>query len=571
MHIHRSSARWCAALLVTSSVVTAPSLLVAQDRSRPSARDSVRADSVARLKAVSIVAAPAERAQPVSATHVDAASIRLTPANSPYDLLRQTAGVEVHPGPRPRVRLRRIAARVQLRPFHRLALWVDGVPINEPMNGHAEGYNDWPCSFPAAFRTSTYPRANERAVRQLRAGRHRERADARADARNRRHGVGGSFGRAEAMVMTGFDHGSEGGGVLGARFQREDGIRPNARYDVGQGHARIVRDLRPGVTLDAGAELYGGNWNSPGLLSEDEFAAHEYNIVSNPTDGGYKRRAQERVSLRVLSGNMLWRTTAYATQGRWQLFLTIPPAGGRFEGSGSQTEEEDSRAGLGVTSALTWALPNGEITIGGETRWDRRTTRIVSRRRAREIRSPRWSRRGRSRRSFLQSYIDLTDRVRVDLGARDECSERAPRRTRIGVECDAGRRLAQDRRAPPRLAVGRRVRECVARVSVDRRDHQRPDARADHRWAYEGGAKFDRNGCGCDGGAVPHGREQRANVQSGHTRIVERRSQPAPGIGARLACARDRQRGHVVWQLDVQRCALSKPVAGSEDGGALWS
>ena len=96
MHIHRSSARWCAALLVTSSVVTAPSLLVAQDRSRPSARDSVRADSIARLKAVSIVAAPAERAQPVSATHVDAAGIRLTPANSPYDLLRQTAGVEVH-------------------------------------------------------------------------------------------------------------------------------------------------------------------------------------------------------------------------------------------------------------------------------------------------------------------------------------------------------------------------------------------------------------------------------------------------------------------------------------------
>ena len=65
--------------------------------------------------------------------------------------------------------------------------------------------------------------------------------------------------------------------------------------------------------------------------------AHDYDIVSNPTDGGHKLRAQERASLRVLSGNKLWRSTVYATQGDWQLFLTIPPAGGKFEGVGSQT------------------------------------------------------------------------------------------------------------------------------------------------------------------------------------------------------------------------------------------
>src|SRR6185437_15297217 len=86
---------------------------------------------------------------------------------------------------------------------------------------------------------------------------------------------------------------------------------------------------------------------------------------------GFKQRGQERVSLRFISSSLLWRTTAYATQGRWQLFLTIPPAGGRFEGSGSQTEEEDSRAGAGATTALTWSLPRGEATVGAETRWDR--------------------------------------------------------------------------------------------------------------------------------------------------------------------------------------------------------
>src|SRR5207245_6159455 len=28
---------------------------------------------------------------------------------------------------------------------------VDGVPINEPVNGHAEGYNDWTLVFPQAI------------------------------------------------------------------------------------------------------------------------------------------------------------------------------------------------------------------------------------------------------------------------------------------------------------------------------------------------------------------------------------------------------------------------------------
>ena len=32
-----------------------------------------------------------------------------------------------------------------------LALWIDGVPVNEPVNGHAEGYNDWSLVFPEAI------------------------------------------------------------------------------------------------------------------------------------------------------------------------------------------------------------------------------------------------------------------------------------------------------------------------------------------------------------------------------------------------------------------------------------
>src|SRR5258706_4769890 len=231
---------------------------------------------------------------------------------------------------------------------------------------------------------------------------------------------GGSVGRADVMALTGFGHGAYGG-VLGARYERGDGFRPNARFNIGQGDARIVRDLSPGVTLDGGAEIYGGNWRSPGFLSRDEFDAREYDIVSNPTDGGYKRRAQERVSLRVLSGNIFWRTTAYSTQGRWQLFLTIPPAGGRFEGTGSQTEEEDARLGFGATSAGTWALPKGDITFGGETRWDRsHYQNYFTTARARDSVTELVTGRQILAAPFLQSYLNLTDRLRLDIGARDD-------------------------------------------------------------------------------------------------------------------------------------------------------
>lgn len=402
-------------------MVGAPCVVSGQDTTRASRHDAAHADSVARLKVLTIVATPAERAQPVTATHVDAATIRLTPANNAYDLLRQTAGMEVHeqgqgPG---------FASNASLRGFSSdhstdVALWIDGVPINEPMNGHSEGYNDWSLLFPGGIQDIDVIRGPTSAL----FGNFALAAVVNVRTLDRMRGTefsgsGGSFGRADAMMLTGFDHGARGGGVLGARYERDDGFRPNSRYDIAQGHARVVHDLRPGVAIDAGAELYGGNWNSPGFLSADEFARHDYAVVSNPTDGGYKRRAQERVSLRVLTGSMLWRTTAYATQGRWQLLLTIPPAGGRFEGSGSQTEEEDSRAGAGATTALTWTLPRGEVTFGGESRWDRsHYENYFTTARRRDSVASRVTGRQLSGAPFIQSYFNVTDALRVDLGVR---------------------------------------------------------------------------------------------------------------------------------------------------------
>src|SRR6202795_2267991 len=121
--------------------------------SRPDTTTSSATDStsVRRLRTVTVTAAPAERAAPFRSTRIDATTIRETPAHDGYDLLRQSAGLEVHeqgqgPG---------FASNASLRGFSSdhstdLALWIDGVPINEPVNGHAEGYNDWSLLMPQA-------------------------------------------------------------------------------------------------------------------------------------------------------------------------------------------------------------------------------------------------------------------------------------------------------------------------------------------------------------------------------------------------------------------------------------
>jgi len=131
-----------AAFATASCLALCGASLGAHAQQPPPPADSAARDSLRRtvLRPVTIVATPAARAEPIGATHVDAAMIQATPAHNPYDLLRQAGGLEVHeqgqgPG---------FASDASLRGFSSdhstdLALWIDGVPINEPVNGHAEG------------------------------------------------------------------------------------------------------------------------------------------------------------------------------------------------------------------------------------------------------------------------------------------------------------------------------------------------------------------------------------------------------------------------------------------------
>jgi len=372
------------------------------------------------LQAITVAATPSRRDEPSASIRIAPALIRQTPYFNAYDLLRQTAGIEVHdqgqgPG---------FASDAAVRGFSSdhstdIALWVDGVPNNEPVNGHAEGYNDWNLLFPEAIdgidvlkgpTSALYGNFAFSGIVSIRTLERMKGTTAWFDP--------GSFGHVEGGLMTGFDH-DQSGGMLGLRGVHEDGWRPHSDYSLGQGHARLVRTLSPTGTLDAGVELYSTKWSSPGFLPDSVFAARQFNVVANPTDGGYKNRAQERVSFRILTGSALWRTTVYATQGRWQLFLTIPPEPGSGEGTGSQTEEEDRRYGFGLTSAFTWDLPRAEITVGTEGRWDHSNyENWITTNRVRDSAQTLVAARQLSGAVFLQSTEDLGHHFRLSLGGR---------------------------------------------------------------------------------------------------------------------------------------------------------
>jgi outer membrane cobalamin receptor len=181
-----------------------------------------------------------------------------------------------------------------------------------------------------------------------------------------------------------------------------------------------VRNLSPTATLDAGVELYAAGWDSPGFITAEQFAEERFDTVANPSDGGFKRRAQERASLRVVTpSGLVWRSTVYATQGRWQLFLTTPPEGGSEEGSGSQTEEEDRRFGFGATSAATKTIGPSDITAGAEARFEHaHYENWLTTDRVRDEAQELVTARQLSGAVFLQTSTEIDSRFRVDVGGR---------------------------------------------------------------------------------------------------------------------------------------------------------
>ena len=407
--------------VVTALCACAPVMAAGQQSDTLHAHGDTLAHHPITLEAITVTAAPVRREEPTTTVRITSSAIQQTPAIDAYDLLRQIGGVEVHeqgqgPG---------FASDASVRGFSSdhstdIALWVDGVPNNEPVNGHSEGYNDWNLLFPEAISGIDVLKGPTSAVY----GNFALSGVVNVQTLERMDGTTlwldpGSHGHWGGTLLTGYDHGTNSG-VFGLRGAHEDGWRPNSAYDLGQGHARIVHQLSSNTTLDAGVELYSTKWKSPGFLSDSAFNAGLFRSVANPTDGGYKNRAQERVSFRVLAGpSLLWRTTLYSTQGRWQLFLTIPPEPGGSEGTGGQTEEEDRRYGFGLTSALTWYLDRAEITVGTEERYDHsRYESWFTTSRLRDSAQTLVTAHQGSGALFLQSNEDLGHHFRLSLGGR---------------------------------------------------------------------------------------------------------------------------------------------------------
>ncbi|HTK51664.1 MAG TPA: TonB-dependent receptor, partial [Gemmatimonadaceae bacterium] len=306
--------------------------------------------------------------------------------------------------------------------------------------------------------------------------------------------TGGAYGRVEGTVLSGFDHDSSGG-VFGLRAMREDGWRPNSGYNLLQGHGRAVRNLSPNATLDAGVELYGAKWDSPGFITADQFERGAFDSVANTTDGGFKRRAQERVSLRMLHGSSIWRSTLYATQSRWELFLTTPPEGGGEEGSGAQTEEQDSRYGLGATSAYSVGFSRGEVTAGVEGRFDHsRYENWQDSARTRLDPQERDTGDQLSGATFVQARVDAGQRLTLSIGARYDA-------LRTRVEPVDGESTSDSHGTfSPKLGVLVKLTPVLAAYTNASRGFRAPDNINTFptlglitAWSYEGGLKFDKS------------------------------------------------------------------------------
>ncbi len=342
------------------------------DSIRAARRDSLARIAV-RLGAVTITSTPVQASEPIDVVRVTPSVIAQTPSNSPWELLRETAGVEAHeqgqgPG---------FASDMSIRGFSSdhstdIALWVDGVPINEPVNGHAEGYNDFSTIFPEAVSGIDVIKGPTSALfgNYAFSGVINVRTLDRID-NTQLDIAAGNYGNYEGVLLTGFDHGNTTG-MLGIRATHEDGWRPHASNQIGQLHGRLEHELTLNTTLDLGLELYATTYNSPGFLDTASYLDRRYDVVSNFGDGGFKRRGQERASLRTLfTPNLEWRTTLYGIEDTWNFWLSTPPGlGGVLEGTGVETREYDGRYGGGATSALTYTSSRVNFTIGGEARYD---------------------------------------------------------------------------------------------------------------------------------------------------------------------------------------------------------
>jgi outer membrane receptor protein involved in Fe transport len=377
------------------------------------AGDSV---GVTELAPITVVGAR-ERAvaPPVETIEVSAQQLRQAPASGPYDLVRRTAGIEVHeqgqgPG---------FASDAVIRGFTSdhssdVLLVIDGVPINLPLHGHVEGYADWSLLTPAAIASlrvihgPSSPLYGDFAFGGV------VEAVTADDATGSAGAVrGSSYGDAGGWFRTG-RRSADRGSFVAVDGERQQGWRDNADYWLGNLVAHGWRKAGAG-RLTGGAMLYGSTWNSPGFVSVQRFNDDDLEGATDPTDGGSAGRLILHGHYNRPLGSATGLESALWVQGvRSKVFLNIP-----HDGLLAQTEEEDRRVAVGGEAKVSWRPGAGEVTTGlsGRADWTRYEL-FDTEARVRESQDQGNDGRYQSGGAFVRWRGLLAQRIAYDLGGR---------------------------------------------------------------------------------------------------------------------------------------------------------
>ena len=319
------------------------------------------------LDSLVVSAAPVrEAAPPVSTITVDPATLRRTQATDPWDMVRRATGIEVHeqgqgPG---------FASNVVLRGFSSdhssdALLVLDGVPINLPIHGHVEGYNDWsPLASPAVGSmrvvhgpaSAFYGDFNFGGVIEVS-------SPSDVTATSGQLGVS-SYGDVTGWVRSGA-RSQKSGFFTSAYGEREEGWRDNSSYWLGSGSLRGWKQAGKG-RLEGGVLLYASDWKSPGYLSVEQYNEGDLTTAIDTSDGGDAQRviATGRYTTFTSSGTGV-EVSGWVQGVRTHLFLTVPD-----DGVQQQEEELDRRVAFGAQARMGWSGSAGEFTAGVSSRLD---------------------------------------------------------------------------------------------------------------------------------------------------------------------------------------------------------
>lgn len=350
---------------------SAPQSDCARDSTQRTPQDSTRhvGHQPSVLPCVRVVAASPKRADAATTEVILPSALRTVPASDAWDIMRQAASVQVHlqgqgPG---------FASDASFRGFTSdhssdVAMGIDGVPVNEPVNGHAEGYADWNAIMPEAISSvevtmgPAVPWAGNYAMGGV------------VDVRTRSVAVGtqwsarvGSYGDARLTLLSG-DANEEGGYMTALDYQRSDGWRANSNEAIGHAMVNRVWQGANDQSFTLGVALYGGQWKSPGYIDTAQYNADALTGASNPTDGGNEFFGAVHGTLTRPGWGGTVTSTLYVQNSWWDIFLTIPPEGGIGEGVQSQTQETDQRFGVGGATRWSKQLGATHLVAGLEYR-----------------------------------------------------------------------------------------------------------------------------------------------------------------------------------------------------------